>query len=267
MKIALIHDFAKEEVSGGADLTLTRLVEFAPRGILFRWLTFRNKFQLNYYDTFVIASHRTSSPIQLETVLEGKKYVKIFLDYHYVAPKIIRDAQLLVYMSLKQREDMLGKFTGYNSYVMPSLVDPDRFSSAKKSGKGHLWVGSYSRQKGIRNLWEWAEDNQVHVDCYGHGTPRTYLERSEFCHVRMPVPYSEMPTLYKEYETLVHLPKGPEAGSRVFIEAVLSGLSVVTNSMEGDLSYEEPFNAHRWRERLRTAPAKFWEAAITILQT
>jgi len=259
--IAIVHDYARGEWPGGADLTLSRLIDTAPIEVV--WLTFKD--ELSSYDQFIIANCRTVSPSQLGQLLEGKRYVKIFFDYGFVHPSIARNANLLVYMSPKQRDDMLGKFTGYHSHVMPSLVDPDLFYPADKPGKGYVWVGNYSRQKGIRNLWEWAEENQTHVDCYGHGTPRMYLEQSQYCHVKVPVSYEDMPALYRKYDTLVMLPKNQEAGSRVFIEGVLSGLEVITNKHEGDLSFTDPYNKQKWQERLRKAPQKFWEAVIGAL--
>ena len=265
MYIAIVHDYHSDERPGGADLTIKRMIETAPKGIELVWLTFRNDLQLNYYDKLIIANSRTISPATLEHLIEGKKFVKIHFDYGYVAPKITREAKLLVFMSPKQRDDMGGR--DYHSHVMPSLVDPSLFYPADKPGEGHLWVGNYSRQKGIRALWEWAETNQVHIDCFGHGTPRVYLEQSKFCHVREPVLYSEMPSLYKRYRTLVHLPKGLEAGSRVFIEAILSGLEVVTNEFEGDRSFERPNCPDSWRGQLKCAPADFWRATIEALSS
>ena len=262
MKIAIVHDFARGEWPGGADLTLCRLIDTAPIEVV--WLTFRD--ELSSYDRFIICNCRTISPLGLEQLLEGKRYVKIHFDYRFISPKVVRDASLLVYMSPKQRDDMLGKFVGYNSHVMPSLVDPDAFYPGNEKGQGYLWVGNYSRQKGIRNLWEWAEQNQIHIDLYGHGTPRVYLEQSEFCHIKEPISYLEMPSLYKKYRTLVSLLKGPEAGSRVFIEAVLSNLEVITrDEFEGNCSFTEPFSASTWRARLRQAPSEFWRAAIAAL--
>ncbi len=164
-------------------------------------------------------------------------------------------------MSPQQKKDMLG--SGY-AHIMPSLVDPDKFSPG--SGEGYLWVGNYSRQKGIRNLWEWAEANQAHIDCYGYGTPRVYLEQSEYCHVKVPVPNNEMPVLYKDYSVLVHLPSSPEAGSRVFIESILSGLEVITNEHEGDLSYVRLYDKNLWRVRLQKAPQEFWQKTLQVLE-
>ncbi|MBC8275807.1 MAG: hypothetical protein H8E40_12680 [Chloroflexi bacterium] len=263
MRIAIFHDYVEDEVPGGANLTLRRLVKTAPRNVKVVWLS--DLLQLNYYQNVIVANTRSISNITLEQALEGKQYVKIHFDYRYVPPKIIKDAVLLVYMSPKQRNDMLGRLTGYKSYVMPSLVDPDMFSLG--NGKGHLWVGNYSRQKGIRNLWEWAEKNETHIDLYGFGVPKVYLGQSKYCHVKVPVLHNQMPDLYRRYKTLVHLPKGREAGSRVFIEALLSGLSILTNEMEGDLSFDRPYSIDRWRSRLRTAPKRFWQIAIEALQT
>lgn len=265
MNITLLHDFTQNQCPGGADLTLARLLETAPKQIEVSWLPVNDPLQWNYRDRLIIANTRSIANVQLEGLLEGKKYVKICFDYGYVSPKIIRGAKLLVYMSPKHRDDNLGRFAELNAHVMPSLVDPDMFNPG--NGKGYLWVGNYSRQKGIRSLWEHAEENQVHIDCYGHGTPRIYLEQSEYCHIKEPVPYEQIPSLYKEYGTLIHLPKGSEAGSRIFIEATLSGLDTITNEFEGDLSYDEPHNAEKWRKRLREAPGRFWRAATEALQT
>lgn len=266
MQVGLIHDYAQGECPGGADATLKRLCDTAPKQVELHWLHINNYLQWNYLDKFILCSTRSIPNVQLEYLLEGKKYVKIFFDYGFVHPSIARNANLLVYMSPKQRDDMLGKFTGPSVHVMPSLVDPDMFYPADKPGKGHVWVGSYSRQKGIRNLFEWAEENQIHIDCYGYGTPRTYLEQSQYCHVKVPVPYEDMPALYRKYDAFVHLPKGPEAGSRVFIEAVLSGLRITTNEFEGDTSFEKHYSARQWKQRLRRAPERFWQAAIKALQ-
>ena len=258
--IAVVHDYARGEWPGGADLTLSRLVDTAPTEVV--WLTFKD--ELSSYDKFIIANCRTVSPSQLGRSLEGKRYVKIHFDYGFVHPLVAQNANLLVYMSPKQRDDMLS--AGRNVHVMPSLVDPDMFYPADELGQGHLWVGNYSRQKGIRNLWEWAEKNKTHVDLYGQGTPRVYLEQSEYCHIKAPVLYNQMSDLYRKYRTLVHLPKGPEAGSRVTIEATLSGLGVITNEYEGNCSYDQPYCADTWRERLRRAPAALWREVSNTLQ-
>lgn len=264
IEIAILHDFVQSECPGGANLTLKRLLETAPKQVEVSWLPVNDPLQWNHLSNLIVANTRLIRNVELEYLLEGKRYIKIHFDYRYVPPKIIRMAQLLVYMSPRQKTDMLGALPGYNSHIMPSLVDPDRFSPG--NGQGHLWVGSYSRQKGIRNLWEYAENNQIHIDCYGYGTPRIYLELSEFCHVKQPVPYKQMPSLYKDYATLIHLPKGSEAGSRIFIEAVLSGLEVITNKFEGDLSYDSPYNKTEWEGRLREGPSTFWEATIKALR-
>lgn len=264
MHIGMLHDFVQSEHPGGADLTLKRLLKTAPKQVQVSWLPIDDPLQWSHLSNLIIANTRAIRNVELECLLDGKKYVKIHFDYRHVPPKIVRMAQLLVYMSPKHREDSLGEFAEFNVHVMPSLVDPDMFSPG--SGRGHLWVGNYSRQKGIRNLFEYAKANQVHIDCHGYGVPRAYLEQSEYCHVKEPVPYKNMPALYKEYGTLVHLPKGPEAGSRVFIEGVLSGLDVVTNSFEGDLSYDEPYDKTKWEKRLREGPKTFWEATIKALR-
>ena len=262
MRIGILHDYIQDECPGGANETLKRLCETAPRSVELYWLKVSDLIPIFNLDNYIIANTRSVSNTQLEHLLKGKQYIKIHFDYRRVSPKIIRDAKLLVYMSPQQKKDMLG--SGY-AHIMPSLVDPDKFSPG--SGEGYLWVGNYSRQKGIRNLWEWAEANQVHIDCYGYGIPRVYLEQSEYCHVKVPVPNNEMPVLYKDYSVLVHLPSGPEAGSRVFIEAVLSRLQILTNEQEGDLSYDEPYSIARWRNRLQGAPARFWQQAIDALQS
>ena len=260
LRLGILHDFAQDECPGGANETLKVLYETAPNGVEVYWLPTGNPLQWRYLDNFIVASTRSISNSQLEYLLKDKKYVKVFLDYRRVPPKVIQDARLLVYMSPKQKRDMLGSGP---AHVMPSLVDSDMFSPG--NGDGCLWVGNYSRQKGIRNLWEWAETNQVHIDCYGYGTPRVYLEQSDYCHVKVPVSYDEMPNLYRKYATLVHLPSGSEAGSRVFIEAVLSGLKVLTNENEGDKSFENAYDIKKWRARLLTAPARFWREALDAL--
>lgn len=266
MKIAILHDFLQNEHPGGANLTLARLVETAPKQVEISWLAVSNPLQWNYRHRLIIANTRSMANVELEYLLEGKKYIKIHFDYGYVSPKIIRGAKLLVYMSPKHREDNLGQNTNYNSHVMPSLVDLRRFQHNGKLGEGYIWLGSYSRQKGIRNLWEWAEANQIHIDCYGYGIPRIYLELSKFCHIKEPVPYNEVPRLLRQYSTLVHLPKGFEAGSRVFIESALAGLEIITNEFEGNLSFKEPYNKNRWRERLKKAPLEFWQKTLQALK-
>lgn len=266
MDIAILHDFVQSEHPGGADLTLKRLMETAPKQIEISWLRVSNALQWNYRQHLVVANTRSMPNVELEGLLEGKKYVKLHFDYGYVSLKIIREAKLLIYMSPKHRDDNLGRFAELSTHVMPSLVNPDEFYPGDKPGTGYIWIGGYSRQKGIRNLWEYAENNEIHIDCYGHGTPRIYLELSEYCHIKDPVPYEEMPELLRQYRTLIHLPKGHEAGSRIFIEAVLSGLQIRTNQFEGDLSYDEPYNKTKWEKRLREGPGAFWEAAIKALQ-
>jgi len=266
MRIALVHDFARNEYPGGANLTLSRLVDFAPKNIEVNWLTWRSDLQLNYYDKIIIANQRNIPPIALEHLIEGKKFVKIHFDYGYVSPKITKSAQLLVFMSPKQRDDMIGRFTGCNTHVMPSLVDPELFYPAKERGQGYLWLSGFSRQKGPRALWEWAEENRIPVDVYGYGTPKIYLEQSQYCHIKRFVPYENIPELLRQYHTLLHLPKSPEAGSRIFIEALLSGLNVITTSFEGDLSFDSPYDAQKWRERLKKAPYEFWERVLLTLK-
>jgi len=265
VKIAIVHDYGPAEWPGGADLTLKRLVFTAPREIHCElvWLTFRDSLQLNYFDRFIIANCRTVSPLQLGRSLEGKRYVKIHFDYGFVHPLVAQNANLLVYMSPKQRDDMVGKFT--RAHVMPSLVDPNLFYPGDEPGEGHLWLSGYSRQKGPRSLWEWSEENEIHVDVYGYGVPKVYLKQSRYCHIKGVVPYKKIPKLLRQYRSLVHLPKGNEAGSRVFIEAILSGLSVITTPFEGDLSFDEPYNAQKWQERIRKAPQEFWRIVLQVL--
>lgn len=265
MNICILHDFVQSQCPGGADLTLARLLETVPKQVEVSWLRVSDPLQWNYRQHLIVANTRSMPNVELEGLLEGKKYIKIHFDYGYVSPKIIRGAKLLVYMSPKHRDDNLGRFAELNAHVMPSLVDPDLFHPAEKLGQGHLWLGGYSRQKGIRNLWEWAEKNKIHVEFRGHGTPRIYLEQSKYCHVKEAVPYEKVPELLRQHQTLIHLPKGPEAGSRVFIEAVLSRLKIITNEFEGDLSFNNPYNEVVWRERLKKAPQQFWEVALQAL--
>ena len=260
LRLGILHDFAQGECPGGANLTLTCLYETAPNGVEVYWLPAGNPLQWNYLENLIVANTRSIPNSQLKYLLRGKKYIKIHFDYRRVSPKVIQDAKLLVYMSPKQKRDMLGSGP---AHVMPSLVDSDMFSPG--NGDGCLWVGNYSRQKGIRNLWEWAETNQVHIDCYGYGTPRVYLEQSDYCHVKVPVSYDEMPNLYRKYATLVHLPKGNEAGSRICIEAILSGLKIITNDLEGDLSFSNPYSEKAWRDRLKKAPREFWQKTLQAL--
>lgn len=263
MKIAILHDFGPGEHPGGADLTLKRLCVTTPKEIEVSWLRVSNPLQWNYRQRLIIANTRSMPNVELEGLLEGKQYIKIHFDYGYVSPKIVRGAKLLIYMSPKHRDDNLGRIAELNAHVMPSLVDPDLFSP--RNGSGHVWVGNYSRQKGIRNLWEWAEAEKVFVDCYGYGTPRVYLEHSNYCCVKRPVSYEEVPKLLEQYRTLIHLPKSSEAGSRIFIEAVLSGLKIITNELEGNLSFKDPYNRKLWQERLRKAPQEFWRQALQVL--
>ncbi len=263
MRIGILHDFVQGECPGGADLTLKRLYETAPKNIELYWLRVGNLIPIFNLDNYIVANTRSVSNVQLEHLLEGKQYIKIHFDYRRVSPKIIWDAKLLVYMSPKQKLDMLGSGS---AHVMPSLVDIRKFYPNNKSKKGYIWLGNYSRQKGIRNLFEYAEANQITIDCYGHGTPRVYMEQSKYCCIKVPISYEEVPKLIRQYRTLVHLPRGFEAGSRVFIEGVLSGLKIITNELEGDLSYEQPYNEERWRKRLKNAPQEFWQSVLQALR-
>ncbi len=262
LRLGILHDFAQDECPGGANETLKVLYETAPNGVEVYWLPTGNPLQWRYLDNFIVASTRSISNSQLEYLLKDKKYVKVFLDYRRVPPKVIQDAKLLVYMSPKQKRDMLGSGP---AHVMPSLVDPDLFYPADKPGNGYLWVGNFSRQKGIRTLWEWADNNRVHIDFYGYGTPRVYLEQSEYCHIKVPISYDEIPELYRKYRMFIHLPKNFEAGSRVFIEAALSGLEIITNDFEGDLSFDNPYSEKAWRDRLKKAPHEFWQKTLQVL--
>lgn len=120
--------------------------------------------------------------------------------------------------------------------VINNGVDTDLFSpgKARKPGKGTLRVlfaGNLTRRKGIDLLPEIARqiDDGIEIFCTSGLRTRVKLLESDRLHLLGPVPYSDMPALYRTTDVLL-FPTVREGFPLAVVEAMACGLPVVATN-------------------------------------
>jgi glycosyltransferase involved in cell wall biosynthesis len=109
-------------------------------------------------------------------------------------------------------------------------------TQAERNGR-YLFMGRYTAEKGVLEAMGMAKKTKVGLDCYGDTViiaDQTYLDRCRRAADGILVRYNagvsraDTAKFYRQYKALLTMPNWDEPFGMVFVEAMLSGLPVIT---------------------------------------
>ena len=276
MILGWVYDWDLGLHNGGQMLTARALLDGRPDWASVRMITPYHDEALGQCDAYIINQCRFFRLDQLAR-LASETYVWLFHDamamYAHQAillRPLIQRATACVFKSPFHREQVVKRWPSAacppGRVVYADVIPVDQFHDGPKT-RDAIWLGNYVAPKGVLEAIDWAEENRRHLDMFGFGDPFQFGRSSPYVRMYPVLPYSEVPSVLRQYRTFVFLPTGPEAAARVVPEAVLSGCELVVNDNVGVTSFdwwtEDP---DLLRKRLQDRSGEFWQALAELLE-
>jgi len=265
MKIGWLADNFYPNVQRGAELEDYYLMQEAERrGHTIERISILNKSSKDI-DLYVIANFVDTFNIgEIFAYLTRVPYVHIEHDLR--APQmpyykyLCKGSVMNVYHSPYQ-ERFIFKFAGENfKHFLHPMCLPAEFKDLgyqRFAEEQVLYVGDYSWEKGYKEMAEWldAKPEQT-IWHYGGGFPKVHPRMKEMGSQSIHL----MPQIYNTFQSLIFLPKYPQACSRVIAEAYLCKVkNVITNGLDGFTSWDFTVeNYDKNREFLINGTTRFW---------
>ncbi len=178
------------------------------------------------------------------------KYNLLFLGYtyhHY--KKLNRALSSCTLISISKYVQQLLLQQGYQSTVIPNILDLKPFAAAKKNSKREqenkkrentktrlLYLGSLIKSKGPQILLEALKGLDCRGDLYGEGNLKKelqeYIQKNNLdAEIHPSVPYDKIPELYANTDIVVFPSIWPEPFGRIAIEAQAAGKRVIASKI------------------------------------
>jgi len=246
MKVAWLHDQGNADgTKGGAELTMDEFRAAAPDGVEFT--------DLDKAEVVVVGNCVTLDLCPWR--LAEKRVIRYHHDLARHEPADVREWMNAhaehVFTSPLHRDRY-----GIDGALIPPAIDLDRYKPTRQTRRntergGACTIASWQNPgKGGSTLWEWCQNNDADLHCYG---PGPFVPTGPGIRLHDTLEPAQVAQTLHEYETFVFLPTAPEPFGRCVVEAWAAGLDLVVNSLVGARYWieEKP-------EALRTASADFW---------
>lgn len=276
-KIAWVQDYDKD---GGAELSnylvvkIGKMLGYDIVGVTSKNLNLK---VLDHADIIVLNNffnfRDEFRQLLLKTCYSGRvPYVKYEHDHREITERKVQGERLFmqsalnVFISPLQMRNHLAAFgdkIGERSIVLPLAIDTEKYRLCPEVERvpGSTLIPSFN--KCVNNTLDHIIKNP----------DRQYTVIGHYDSIKKnvkdipPVLPDEMPKLYNQFETVLHLPQKVGGGERVVFEAALCGCKVITNENSAHTTWKEKFD---WENRdvleamLQKAPYEFWRAVCQL---
>jgi hypothetical protein len=181
------------------------------------------------------------------------------LDRPEFSRRLFQNSALNIFVSpihLANHKERLGA----EGVCLPLAIDVEMFSpvASVERKKNTALITNTRNFKTWQRLSKYVQEHQEIT--FTVLTNEEPVVRGNNVKVTRMVSHEQMPTIYTEYETLVHLLDGWGAGERVIFEAALMGLKIVANDTVGHMSWNKDLtDIENLRPWLMQAPFDFWK--------
>jgi glycosyltransferase involved in cell wall biosynthesis len=224
---------------GGAELTQKGFRQCAPPHI--QILSSHPEEIPTDVDGYVV-HNCTEYSASLIPLLSSKPVIKYHHDLwphgDHALRAFICDYALQIYTSEPHYNWFRKCWTGRSDYhLVPPYINYSIWRQAKTEEADSpplgdaCWFGRFFPEKGIKQVEEWAEENEKVVAFYGSGPSKP--RPSEFVRLAGSIAYGDLPPIIAQYATMIHLPLEREPFGRSVAEAHAAGLEIVTNGRVG----------------------------------
>jgi hypothetical protein len=149
--------------------------------------------------------------------------------------------------------------------LVPSTVDPDEFFDFRKPDRaGTCSLNGLISFKGQETNLEYARQHTEEKFVFA-GTKDGDPQLPPNCSFVGPIADGRLPDFYNTFENYLELPNTPQPFNRTVAEAYLSGCKIKGNALVGALSWPWFTDRKTVAEKLRQAPADFWNALEQVL--
>lgn len=307
MNIAWMNDYKLYEYQGGATLTNKfmidkgkelghSIVEFTPKELELHH-TKTNFLHLDLflkeYDLIVLNNINDFKTEIIEHIIINYPYIKYEHDYCFcqyrsaqcetckekcvpapIFQKLFANSKLNIFFSPLQL-NIFKKFFGptmRDAICIPAPMDRDQwFPAPGIQQDAYLFAGVLLPHKGINQVLEWADSQKGSgkiIHFAGKAVDGKILERiKDSYHYLGEIPHKDMPKLFRKYKYFVVNPMMPETFGLTFLEAMMSGCSIIkfakshTTGME---SYNK--SPTELIEMCDDAPNDFWKAISQTME-
>ena len=133
---------------------------------------------------------------------------------------------------------------GYQSVVIPNMIEPEKFDSPARSGLPTtklpvvLFIGSLINSKGPLLLLKAIKGLDCCCKIYGEGILRSDLQQfitkyNLNAQIYEPVPYEKIPEIYATADIVVFPSLWPEPFGRIALEAMAAGKPIIASRIGG----------------------------------
>lgn len=259
-KVAWISDRFYPEYQGGAEITEFVLMEIGRKQGL--KIDYWDKKPTKEYDFYIIGNTHNWSLQKVLNIIQGKKFV--FFSHDPLSKlqtiHLLKKAFLIVFMSPKHQEYYSKKVKIKNFILQPpAFLDLEKWKSGKKEEHA-LYVGDLNPYKGIRNLYQFAQDHpEITFKVYGRNFASFPFTLDNF-HYYGWLPEEDLPKELGKAKYFVHLPSKVDPGPHMVINAFLSDCELIVNKNVGVLSYDWNWNdKDEIKKKLKEYQETFWK--------
>ena len=169
------------------------------------------------------------------------KYNPIFTWYVYnYYKKLNKSLRYCNLISISEYIQKVLQQYGKKSVVIPNAINTKQFQHQKinNSKPKLLYLGSLTRFKGPQVLLKALSGLNCHLDLYGDGPTKNYLQKlinknNLDAQIHSPVPYEKVPSLYANTDIIIFPSIWPEPFGRIAIEAMAAGKPVIGSKIGG----------------------------------